>query len=450
MTMTEIFVKAGQLILSLSILVILHELGHFIPAKFFKTRVEKFYLFFDPWFSLFKVRKGETEYGVGWLPLGGYVKIAGMIDESMDKAQLKQPPQPWEFRSKPAWQRLIIMIGGVTVNLLLGFLIYSMTLYVWGEKYLPMKNITDGIWVVDSLGNQLGFENGDKILAINNRPVENFDGLMGELINARTVSIERKGVPQEITLPENFIEKIIDNKGGLIFFPRVPALVGKVPDTSAARKAGLKNGDKIVRINGNPVKYFDEVIVQLKSLKNTTAAITVERNQQLVLLNTPVDREGHIGFVPAIPTSVKDLEEMGLYQFESKHYSLLAAIPAGFVKARERLSWYVKQFGKILQPKTGAYKGVGGFISIGKIFPSTWNWQFFWEMTAFLSLILAFMNILPIPALDGGHVMFLVGEMLTGRKPSEKLLEYTQIAGMVILLGLMLYANGLDLLRLFK
>lgn len=441
---SSVGIKIAQLLLSLSILVILHEFGHYITARWFKCRVEKFYLFFNPWFSLVKKKVGVTEYGIGWVPLGGYVKIAGMVDESMDKTQLKQPPQPWEFRSKPAWQRLIIMLGGVTVNVLLAFIIYAMILFVWGETKLPVKNIKNGIWCIDSLANQLGLQTGDKILSVNDKPVEYFDDINAALIVGDHLTIERKGLQQNINLPVNLIEKIVDKgKRSPIVALRIPTIVGEVPDTAAAYKAGLKPNDQIIGINAVPTVYFDEVRSALHQHKGDTVAVHVQRGNAQIILIVPVSAQGTIGFVPLQP-DVATLQKMGLYQFDQKKYGFFASFPAGVIKAGEKLDFYIQQFKKILNPKTGAYKGVGGFKSMGSVFPSNWDWQTFWNITAFFSIVLAFMNLLPIPALDGGHVLFTLYEMITRRKPNQKFLEYAQYVGMIILLALLLYANGND------
>jgi regulator of sigma E protease len=442
---SAVSLQAGQLILSLSILVVMHELGHFIPAKLFKCRVEKFYLFFDPWFALFKKKAGGTEYGIGWLPLGGYVKIAGMVDESMDKEQLKQPAQDWEFRSKPAWQRLIIMIGGVTVNVLLAFVIYAMILFTWGETKLPVKNITNGIWTIDSVSIDLGLKTGDKILAVNNAHVAYFEDLNAQLLLGETITVERNGQQQDINIPVNFIEKIVEKgKRSLLVFPRIPAIVAEIADSSGALKAGLKVKDRIAGIDGHDIKYFDEIKPLLENRKGDTILLKVIRNGKAVELKTSVSNEGAIGFFPMLP-GMDDLRQMKEYEFEKKSYGFFASFPAGVKKAVEKLTFYVQQFKKILNPATGAYKGIGGFKSMGSIFPKyEWNWEAFWNITAFFSIVLAFMNLLPIPALDGGHVVFTLYEMITGRKPSEKFLEYAQIVGMVILFGLIIYANGND------
>lgn len=437
--------QAGQLILSLSILVVLHELGHFIPAKIFKCRVEKFYLFFDPWFSIFKKKVGETEYGVGWLPLGGYVKISGMVDESMDKEQLKKAPESWEFRSKPAWQRLIIMIGGVTVNVLLAFFIYAMILFTWGETKLPLSQMKDGIWCVDSVANELGLQNGDKILAVNDKPVAYFEDLNAELLLGEKITLERNGQKQDVVIPVNFIEKIVEKgKRTALVLPRVPALVAEVSDSTGAKLAGLKEKDQIIGIDNNSVRYFDEIKPLVAQREGDTVQLKVLRDEKELSLTTILGKNGAIGFFPMIP-GMDDLKRMNVYAFEKREYGFFASFPAGVKKSIEKLNFYIAQFKKILNPSTGAYKGIGGFKSMGSIFPKyEWNWEVFWNITAFFSIVLAFMNLLPIPALDGGHVIFTLYEMITGRKPSEKFLEYAQIVGMVILFGLLIYANGND------
>lgn len=437
--------QAGQLILSLSILVILHELGHFIPAKIFGCRVEKFYLFFDPWFSLVKKKIGDTVYGIGWLPLGGYVKIAGMVDESMDKEQLKKPAEPWEFRSKPAWQRLIIMLGGVTVNVLLAFFIYAMILFTWGETKLPNQNLTQGIWVVDSVVNQVGLQTGDKVLTVNDQPVPYFEDLSAALLLGETMTIERNGEKKELTLPVNFIEKIVEKgKRNILIMPRVPAVIGEIKPGSPAEKNGLRLKDKIVGLDSLNIQFFDQLKSAIRDRAGDSVSLKILRGDELLTVNTQVSADTTIGFFIAVP-SMDEMNEQGLYQFETKKYGFFASFPAGVSKAIDKLDFYISQFKKILNPSTGAYKGLGGFKSMGSIFPKyEWNWEAFWNITAFFSIVLAFMNLLPIPALDGGHVVFTLIEMITGRKPSEKFLEYAQIVGMVILFGLMIYANAND------
>jgi regulator of sigma E protease len=437
--------QAGQLILSLSILVILHELGHFIPAKIFGCRVEKFYLFFDPWFSLVKKKIGNTIYGIGWLPLGGYVKIAGMIDESMDKEQLKQPAQEWEFRSKPAWQRLIIMIGGVTVNVLLAFFIYSMILFKWGETKLPMQSLTNGVWIVDTVVNEVGLKNGDKILAVNDEPVQYFDKINASLLLGDHMTIERNGEKMNLAIPTNFIEKIVEKgRRSILLMPRVPCIVGEIGEGTAAATSGLKVGDRIVGVDSTEIRFFDQVKPAILNKAGDSIVLTVLREGQTISIPTKINADTSIGFFPTI-LSMDEMEKEGMYAFEHRSYSFFASFPAGVRKANEKLADYVSQFKKILNPSTGAYKGLGGFKSMGSIFPKyEWDWEAFWNITAFFSIVLAFMNLLPIPALDGGHVIFTIYEMITGRKPNEKFLEYAQIVGMVLLFGLMIYANAND------
>ena len=444
----EILIKALQLILSLSILVVLHELGHFLPAKYFKTKVEKFYLFFDPWFSIFKKKVGETEYGVGWLPLGGYVKIAGMIDESMDKEQMKKPPQDWEFRAKPAWQRLIIMTGGVIVNLLLGVFIYSMTLYTYGDKFLSNKNLVDGVWCVDKLSSELGFSTGDKIIGVDGESVERFSSIVEKMLVAEVVNIERDGKTIEVKLPADFIERLIENEKSMLFYPRVPAIVSSFIENSNCEAAGFAPLDQIIEIEGLPIKYHDQVAGVLSNYANSYASIKVLRGNEELVLNTKVSESGTIGFYPAL-LSLNQLEEYGVYKMTSVSYTLLGSFPAGLNKAAIKLGGYIDQFKLILNPDSGAYKGVGGFGAIGSLFPAQWDWERFWNLTAFLSLMLAFLNILPIPALDGGHVAFLLYEIVVGKPAPEKFMEYAQVVGMLILLALVLYANGNDIIKLF-
>ncbi len=439
--------KTAQLILSLSILVILHEFGHYITARWFKCRVEKFYLFFDPWFSIVKKKVGDTEYGIGWLPLGGYVKIAGMVDESMDKEAMKLPPQPWEFRSKPAWQRLIIMLGGVTVNVLLAFFIYAMILFVWGEQKIVNNSFKNGIYCADSLLLKFGLNNGDKIIAINGAPIKYFDDIPAKLITATQVTVDQNGQQKTIDMPIDLIGQLVEKKKqgvGFIEFRRT-ALVGdmsdKMFDTMYAKKAGLQRMDKIISIDSVPVTFVDEIGKLVEKKKNGTVNLEVERNSQKLALQSRVNSEGKIG-LPWL--GFEEMDSLGLIKIDARKYSLLEAFPAGVAKTWEKLTGYVDQFKKMANPKTGAYKGMGGFKTIGSVFPTPWDWESFWSITAFLSIILAFMNLLPIPALDGGHVLFTLGEMITGRKPSEKFLEYAQIVGMVLLLGLMLFANGND------
>ncbi|NVK51835.1 MAG: RIP metalloprotease RseP [Flavobacteriaceae bacterium] len=450
----EIVIKASQFILSLSLLIVLHELGHFIPAKLFKTRVEKFYLFFDYKFSLLKKKVGDTVYGIGWIPLGGYVKIAGMIDESMDTEQLKQPAKPWEFRSKPAWQRLIIMLGGVIVNFVLGIFIYIMLMWAYGEKFLPNDDINakDGIWIQDSLAMNLGLQTGDKILTVDGEKIRKFRGITLAFINGEKVTIDRQGKIIEKNLPVDFISKLLDrrkNDEGPIVSARIPFMIAEIPDDSQNASANLKPKDIIVSVNEIPTKYYDQVESELKKNKGQSISITIKRNNELLQVPIKVSANGKLG-VFGTRLKLDDLEKLGYYKLADFNYSFSEAIPAGWNKSVKTLTDYIKQLKKIFNPSTGAYKGLGGFISIGKIFPSTWSWQAFWEITAFLSIMLGFMNLLPIPALDGGHVVFTLWEMITGKKPGDKFLEYAQITGFILLIALLLFANGNDIFRLFN
>ena len=434
------------LILSLSILVVLHEFGHYITARWFGCRVEKFYLFFDPWFSLFKKKVGDTEYGVGWLPLGGYVKISGMIDESMDKDAMKLPPQPYEFRSKPAWQRLIIMLGGIIVNVLLAFLIYAMVLFVWGEQKVPAASVKEGIWVQDSVLFDLSLRNGDKITAVDGEKIEFFEDIQPKLLLAKNITIERDGKESKIDFPVNFIERLVESKRrtGMLLMQRIPAYIGEYAkkDTSNGKKAGLQQMDRIVAIDSLPVTYYDHISPILASRKNKVVKLQIERNGTPLTLDAQVTAEGKIG-LPFL--SFEQFDSLGVFKVDRKKYGFFESIPAGVSVALGKLKFYIDQFRLILNPETGAYKGLGGFKSMGSIFPTEWGeWEAFWRITGFLSIILAFMNLLPIPALDGGHVVFTLVEMISGRKPSDKFLEYAQVVGMVLLLGLMLYANGND------
>jgi regulator of sigma E protease len=443
---SHVGMQVGYLLASLSILVVLHEFGHYITAKWFKCRVEKFYLFFDPWFSIVKKKIGETVYGIGWLPLGGYVKIAGMVDESMDKQALKEPPKPWEFRSKPAWQRLIIMLGGVTVNVLLAFVIYAMILYKWGESKLPVANVPYGIWCTDSVIHQLGLRNGDKIIAVDGEHVPYFDDLPGKVLLGETVTVDRDGKQVNVTIPKNIVGQLVEQKGkikGLITM-RLPLIVNHFDnsDSSNAQRAGIRGMDKIVAVDSTRVQFFDELQLYLGKRKNDSVLISYLRNGQQFTTNVKVDETGKIGIGML---SAAQYDSLGIFKQEKRSYGFFESFPAGVRLTFEKLDLYVQQFMMILNPKTEAYKGLSGFKGMASIFPKTeWNWEAFWSITAFFSIVLAFMNLLPIPALDGGHVLFTLVEMITGRKPNEKFMEYAQIAGMILLLGLMLYANGND------
>jgi len=436
-------VKAGQLILSLSILVVLHELGHFLPAKWFKCRVEKFYLFFDPWFSLFKKKIKDTEYGIGWLPLGGYVKISGMIDESMDKEQMKQPPQPWEFRSKPAWQRLIIMSGGVIVNLILGYLIFSMILFVWGERTLPTAGMEHGV-AVNPISENAGLINGDHIVALDGKPVTDFYNINRDLIlnEVKSIQVNRNGEEISLPVPAGTVKSLIKSKSPFVT-PRAYAVVDTVFDKISNFTEGeLLAGDRIIAINEEKVEFYDEYWKKKFDYPEQEVTLHVLRGADTVQVKAMTDSIGSIGFY----VNVDKLA--GAYSQKSGFFE---AIPNGISKGWETLIMNIQNF-KLLftSEEVEAKESLGSFLSIGNMFGAEWDWERFWNMTALLSIILAFMNFLPIPALDGGHVLFTLYEMITGRKPGDKFLEYAQVVGMIILLGLMAYAIGLDFWRFFK
>ncbi|SFL10644.1 RIP metalloprotease RseP [Proteiniphilum acetatigenes] len=436
--METFLIKALQLILSLSILVVVHEFGHYIFARMFKIRVEKFYLFFDPWFALFryKPKNSHTEYGIGWLPLGGYVKIAGMIDESMDKEQMSRPAEPWEFRSKPAGQRLLVMVAGVVFNLLLAFFIYSMVLFTWNDTYLPLKNVTQGM-EFSQAAHRAGFQDGDILLRADNKELERFGvRTLLDVANAEKVTVLRNGEEVQLTMQEGLMENLLKDKEGFAV-ERIPAVVYQTMEGSAADRAGLTTGDSIVGVNGIATPVFSDLRAVLDDNRNQQVTLDYYRNGTLQTATIEVDSAGTLGFYA-----------MGLgqvYQTVTIEYGFFESFPAGVKLGIQTLKDYVAQF-KYVFTKAGA-SSLGGFGAIGNLFPAQWNWKAFWMMTAFLSVILAFMNILPIPALDGGHVMFLIYEVITRRKPNEKFMEYAQVAGMILLLALVLYANGMDVVR---
>lgn len=438
----SVFVKTGQFILSFSILVVLHELGHFIPARLFKCRVEKFYLFFNPWFSLWKKQKGETEYGLGWVPFGGYVKISGMIDESMDKEQMKLPPQPYEFRAKPAWQRLIIMIGGVVVNILLAIIIFIGITWVWGEETLPVKNLKYGVYA-DSLGKKMGIQDGDKILSLDNKPVDNFFTLPSEIIlkTPKTVQVERNGMQVDLVVPKDLSNALNKNKLERFVDIRMPAVVAEVSKEAVITQGKLLPGDTLIGINNQFFGYYHEFQQIKNSYTDSIVSISLKRGTDTVAIKCLL-KGGKVGFNPVSPIKI--------FQTKQVTYSFAESVPLGFKRCFETLDRYVTGLKKIFTGELKAADSLGSVISIGNTFPSVWDWQRFWTLTGIFSIILAFMNILPIPALDGGHALFTIIEMITGKKPGDKFMEYAQTVGMVLLLGLMAYALGLDFWRLFK
>jgi regulator of sigma E protease len=438
-----VLIRILQVVLSLSILVIIHEFGHFIFAKLFKARVEKFYLFFDPWFSLFKFKKGETEYGVGWLPIGGYVKISGMVDESLDREQMKQPAQPWEFRSKSTGARLLIMTGGVLFNILLAMLIYVTILYAWGETYLPTSNVKYGI-VTDSIGVAAGLQNGDKILTVDNHQIENFYQIVPDIIlnNRKSIQVERDGKVIDITVQKEFIKGALKGKGVIdARTPFGPFIIADFAKNSPARTAGILAGDELVGVDSIRFNWYDEFQKYLIKNKARALVININRNGEHLNFSVKPGADGKLG--------VKQKPEK-IFELRTIKYGFFKSIPAGIKKGFKTISDYLKQFKLIFSKDIKGYESLGGFITIGKIFPGVWDWQAFWNLTAFLSIILGVVNILPIPALDGGHVLFLLYEAVTGRKPSDKFLEYAQITGMIIILALLIFANGNDILRMFR
>ena len=434
-------VMVGQLILSLSILIVLHEGGHFLPAKLFGTRVEKFYLFFDPGFSLFKFQKGETEYGIGWLPFGGYVKISGMIDESMDTEQMEGPPQPWEFRSKPAWQRLVIMLGGVTVNFILGFIIFAGMLWTWGLEYLPSEKAEFGIHP-DSIGLELGLMEGDKILQIGDIPFEKFNPNLfrKELIvnDARNVKVERNGRTETITLPSNAADLVSsrDTRGFGIFDIRFPTVVHKSRNGSPAEKAGIIAGDKIIKVNGTSTPFFQDMAKILNNNKGKPTTVTVVRDNVEKDIDLTLTEHGKLG--------IELVHYFKIFGSKTEEFTFLESIPEGIKMGWGTLTDQAKAIGQMITNKISAKDNLGSVFTIAKAFGTEWNWRSFWNLTATLSLVLAFMNLLPIPALDGGHVMFLLYEVISGRKPNDKIVEYATIAGFFLLVGFMIFILSLD------
>lgn len=441
-------------ILSLSILVVLHELGHFIPAKYFGTRVSRFYLFFDflfPFskvlnFSLFKKKIGDTEYGIGWFPFGGYVQIAGMVDETQGEEDLDKVPASEQFRYKPAWQRLIIMVGGVSVNMVLAMVIYAGLLWVYGQQYLPMQNATNGIMVADSMAYDLGLQHGDKILQLDGKPVKHFDDFEKELVlnEAKEITVKRGDSTVNLTVKPGFITKLIKAQKPDLIAPRVPCVVQSVQKGTGAAKAGLKEGDRIVAVDSVPTEFYDQAKAVIVKHAGKTLSLTVQRAGKPVQVKAAVSAEGTLGFRP-------DMDVKKYFETNRVEYTFLAAIPAGIKMSFETLGKYFKGIKMIFTSKeVKASDSLGGFYSMGRIFPKTFDWQSFWSITAMISVILAFMNILPIPMLDGGYVVFLLFEMVTGKPVNEKIQNYAQMVGMAFILFLLVYANGLDAFRAFS
>ena len=439
----EILIKVLQFFMSLTLLVAVHEFGHFIMARIFKIRVEKFYIFFDAGFSLWKKKWGDTEYGLGWLPLGGYCKIAGMVDESMDKEQLASAPQPWEYRAKPAWQRFLVLIAGVTMNVILAFFIYCGISFSYGSQYISNEDMIYGYEFSQS-AEQLGFRDGDRIVTIGGEKVENINSILGKILLAKEnceVEVIREGAEHKFVLDNeilNIMRKENTFEKERLYSPLIPFVVDSIANTAVA-EAGLQRGDRIIGIGEESLPYFNHYADRLAKLAGTTADIKVLRGVDTLSLALPVNAEGKLGVVTE-----------NFFKVRTEEYNFFEAIPAGARLTAKTIKNYWDQLVLIVKPDTGLYKHVGGFIAIGNIFPSEWDWHQFWSMTAFLSIILAVMNIIPIPGLDGGHMIFTFWEMITGRKVSEKVLEVAQYIGMILILALVLFANGNDIYKLFK
>lgn len=445
----EFTIQIGQFLLSLSLLIVLHEFGHYLPAKLFKTKVEKFFLFFDVKFALFQKKIGDTVYGIGWLPLGGYVKIAGMIDESMDTEAMAEEPKPWEFRTKPAWQRLIIMLGGVTVNFLIAWIIYIFASAFYGDTDIATSSIKDGYEVTNPILTDIGFKTGDNVVAINGVSYENHSDIRANMILADEVTIARDGMEQTFEMPGDFLGKISDSDDRSLFELRIPFLVASIAKESPNVDEDVIAGDLITAIEGQTVRYKDEIEKVLANYKGQQVTVQLKRDNTSISRELQITDEGKMGIYP--DNRIPKYEELGLLEITRKEYSLAESFGVGTTKFIDKFSWYGQQLKKIFTPSTGAYKGVGGFYAILNIFPDYWSWEAFWSITALLSIMLGVLNLLPIPALDGGHVTFLLYEMITGRKPGDKFMEYAQIAGFFLLIALVLFANGNDIYRaIFK
>ncbi len=444
----EILIKVIQFFLSLSLIIVLHELGHFIPAKLFKVRIEKFYLFFDIKYSLFKKKIGDTVYGIGWLPLGGYVKMSGIMDESMDKEQMEKPPQPWEYRSKPVWQRLIIILGGVTVNFILSLIIFIGMAYNYGSVEIPLNSIQGGVLITNPIFTEIGFKTGDKIIEADGKQIMTYPDLRKSIIGTETYTVDRDGELIEINMPFDFLGQLSISNDNSTFELRAPYIIQSVSDTSLNKNYDLQQGDIIVSINDQEIKYFDQSIPILDANRNQTVDVEISRNNVTYNKMLNVDADGKLGLYTG--ASRIDMANLGYLELVNKSYSFAESIIKGSQNFISFFDSYLDQIVAIFNPSTGAYKGLGGFIAIGNIFPGTWDWQNFWGVTAFLSIMLGVLNVLPIPLLDGGHAVFLIYEMITGRKPSDKFIETVSIAGLAILLLLVIYANGNDIYKLFN
>lgn len=438
----DVLLKIIQVILSLSLLVLVHEFGHYITARIFRIRVEKFYLFFPPAILKFKPKKSDTEFGIGCIPLGGFCKISGMIDESMDKEAMAKPPQPWEFRSRPAWQRIIVLAGGVLMNVVLAIVLYIAILFTWGEQYIKNEDVIYGI-EASSLAQEIGFENGDRILALDGNPApDNFNEIHMDMLRDQVsrVTVLRDGDTVDVDIDPEYMPAMLNTPG--MFGIRLPIAVGGLPDTSINASADLRQGDRFLTADGRPVTWYQDLQAVLADNAGRTVELSLLRDSDTVNVPVKVSQNGKIEVLLQ-----RDITDLHITQ---KEYGLLEAIPAGFMMTFTNIGHYIKELGLIFSPQTEAYKSVGSFITIGSIFPSSWNWQIFWNITALLSIMLAVMNLLPIPALDGGHILFTLYEMITGRKPSDRFMEVAQMIGMFLLLMIMILAFGNDLLRLFR
>ncbi len=438
----EVIIKALQFILSLSILVVLHEFGHFFFAKLFKIRVEKFYLFFNPGFSLFKFRIGETEYGMGWIPFGGYVKISGMIDESLDTGQMSEAPKDYEFRGRPAWQRLLVMIGGVLMNLITAVVIYIFMSYSYDTSYIDNKDVKDG-YAFSELAKEIGFEDGDKIISVDGKTYGSYMLIVQDIIitSPEYVMVERDGEKVKIEIKEEYIPRLLKEQNFMDL--RYPMVVYDVSDGTPAAIAGLVRGDSITALNDKKFKYRDEFTEELKRSINGVIKIEYMRKGETYATRVRLGEEPVMGVIIDVARGYKN------YNITTKSYTFFESIPEGFRRAKNMISSYIDQMKLVFNPKTEAYKSVGSVISMGKIFSPVWNWQHFWHLTALYSIVLAVMNILPIPALDGGHVVFLLYEVVTRRTPNEKFMEYAQLTGMFLLFALIILALGNDIYKLF-
>ncbi len=444
MDFAAVGVKTAQFILSFSILVVLHELGHFIPARLFGTRVEKFYLFFNPGFSLWKKKIGETEYGIGWIPFGGYVKIAGMIDESMDKEQLKKEPESWELRSKPAYQRLIVMLGGVIVNVVLAIVIFIGIAWYWGNDYLPAKNVTYGVHA-SALAKQMGVQEGDVIVSVDKKELENFDALESKLIltNPTSLEVQRGDSIISLNIPATLATSLAKfKKADPFVIPRIPVIIDSVGKSAVILEGTFNKNDTLLKINNTSIRYQYEFLEVKQKYADSIVMVMLKRGADTVYTKTLISNTGQIGLFVKLPYA--------LFKTVHRDFTFLEAIPEGANRCYTTLYNYIKGIKQIFTGKVNANDSLGSLISIGNTFPAAWDWERFWTLTAIFSIILAFMNVLPIPALDGGHALFIIVEMITGRKPSDKFMEYAQVVGMMLMFGLMLYALGLDFWRLFK